>query len=156
MKCCIENCAGEATRKAMCQKHYRRTRTHGDPTKTNRRAARDGKGYRNIDDRGEHVTVAERALGKRLPKGAEVHHVNEDRSDNSPTNLVICPSPRYHALLHIRMRALAATGNANARKCKICHQYGLPGEVTILANGAVYHPKCNRDHVARYAKRSAA
>lgn len=37
-----------------------------------------------------HILVAEKALGRTLPKGAEVHHVNEDRADNRNTNLVIC------------------------------------------------------------------
>ncbi len=151
--CKVAGCDGKATRKSMCQKHYRRNKVHGDPSITNRRSHADGKGYRNAGEKGEHVVVAERALGKPLPPEVVVHHVNEDRSNNAPSNLVICPSTKYHALLHIRMRALAATGNANARKCKICHEYGTPGEVTILSNGAVYHPHCNRAHVAKYAMR---
>lgn len=52
----------------------------------------------------EHIVVAERALGRRLPKGAIVHHVNLDTHDNRPSNLVICPSEAYHRLLHKRMR----------------------------------------------------
>jgi len=146
--CAINGCAGTPTRKGMCQKHYRRQHVHGDPLKTNRRSNADGNGYRQK----VHVMIAEKAIGRPLPRGALVHHVNEDKSDNTPSNLVICPSTEYHALLHIRMRALAAVGNANARKCKICRQYGLPGEVTVISNGTVYHPQCNREHVARYAK----
>lgn len=60
---------------------------------------------------GEHVLIAERALGKRLPKGAQVHHFNEDRSDNRPQNLVICEGRTYHALLHTRARILRAGGD---------------------------------------------
>lgn len=74
----------------------------------------------------EHILVAERALGKPLPDGAIVHHVNEDRLDNRPPNLVICPSDAYHRLLHQRMRALAACGNANWQKCKYCGKYDDP------------------------------
>ena len=54
----------------------------------------------------EHVLVAERALGKPLPKGAIVHHMNCDRKDNRPENLVICPNEAYHRLIHKRMRKM--------------------------------------------------
>jgi hypothetical protein len=39
------------------------------------------KRYRIADGRYEHIVLAERALGKPLPAGAEVHHVNGDKSD---------------------------------------------------------------------------
>lgn len=52
-----------------------------------------------------HILVAEAALGKPLPPRAVVHHVNERRQDNWPTNLVICQDRAYHLLLHNRMRA---------------------------------------------------
>lgn len=52
----------------------------------------------------EHRLVVERALGKALPPGAIVHHVNSDPSDNRPCNLVVCPDHRYHMLLHSRQR----------------------------------------------------
>lgn len=44
--------------------------------------------------------VASQALGKPLPKGACVHHVNGDPADNRPENLVICQDQDYHTLLH--------------------------------------------------------
>ncbi len=152
-KCCVEGCNEDATRKQMCQKHYRRVKVHGDPGKTNRRANGDGKGYLSNDGKGAHVVAAERAIGRALPEGAQVHHVNGDRSDNRGSNLVICPSQKYHALLHIRARALEATGDANKRKCKICRVYDTPAFLTILDNGAVYHPQCNRAHVAAHTMR---
>lgn len=55
--------------------------------------------------RSAHQRVAERALGKPLPAGAEIHHVNGDPKDNRPANLVICQDAAYHDLLHARARA---------------------------------------------------
>lgn len=52
----------------------------------------------------EHILVASDVLGKLLPPGAVVHHINEDRSDNRHSNLVICQDDAYHKLLHKRMR----------------------------------------------------
>jgi hypothetical protein len=82
----------------------------------------------------EHVAVAESALGKPLPIGAEIHHVNEDKSDNRPENLVICPSAKYHALLHMRMRAIAAGHPAHYRRCYVCSTYADPSEMYIKPN----------------------
>jgi HNH endonuclease len=55
----------------------------------------------------EHTLVAERALGHYLPTGAVVHHVDGNKWNNTPTNLVICQDQAYHVLLHKRQRALA-------------------------------------------------
>lgn len=56
----------------------------------------------------EHILVAEKALGKFLPAGAVVHHVNGDVLDNRPQNLVICQDQPYHLLIHRRARQLVA------------------------------------------------
>ena len=69
----------------------------------------------------EHVAVAERALGKPLPRGAEVHHVDGDKRNNACRNLVICQDHAYHCLLEIRARVLVAGGDPNReRLCADC------------------------------------
>jgi hypothetical protein len=66
-----------------------------------------------------HRLRAEQALGHPLPKGAVVHHPDEDPW-NPTARLVICDQA-YHKLLHLRMRVKAAGGNPNTDKiCGRC------------------------------------
>lgn len=70
----------------------------------------------------EHLLVAEKALGRPIPKGVEVHHVDENRSNNTNANLVICNDKVYHKLLHIRKKVFEAGGSPSkdfiCRRCK--------------------------------------
>lgn len=54
---------------------------------------------------GEHVIIAQRALGRALKRGEVVHHINGIKTDNRNTNLLIC-SNSYHRQLHDRMSAM--------------------------------------------------
>jgi len=92
----------------------------------------------------EHILAAEKAIGKSLPKGAVVHHVNENKSDNRNENLVICENTIYHHLLHARKRAYDATGNADSKKCCCCKQWDLPCNMRQLRTrqSVWYHRQC--------------
>jgi hypothetical protein len=102
----------------------------------------------------EHILIAERALGKPLPPGAEVHHVDEDKTNNAPSNLVICPSTAYHRLLHARARALDESGNANNRKCRFCKTWDSPSNLTVDRQNHAYHRRCNTEY--QRSRRQAA
>jgi hypothetical protein len=128
-----------------------RLKAHGDPLAVFNRPRGTGSirtdGYTMHESGGravlEHVLLAERALGKPLPKGAQVHHVDGDRSNNAPGNLVICDSRAYHALLHKRTRALKACGHADWRRCRLCGQWDDPQDLRIYsASGSARHPGC--------------
>lgn len=89
----------------------------------------------------EHIVLAEKALGKSMPMGAEVHHVN-DKLDNS--SLVLCQDRKYHYLLHRRSKALKACGHASWLKCQFCKSYDDPKnlKITLRKDGRgqyVYH-----------------
>jgi len=139
MKCAVPNCDRKTKTAGLCGLHYQRKRRHGDPLAGRRL---NGSGYVteygyvvkhvNYDRKGEHVLVAEKALGKPLPKGVEVHHVNEDKADNRPSNLVICPDRDYHRLLHVRTRAYDACGHADWKRCWHCKQYSDPAEMRMV------------------------
>jgi hypothetical protein len=47
-----------------------------------------------------HTRIAALAYGEPLRSAWQVHHVNEIKFDNTPSNLVICTSRRAHSLLH--------------------------------------------------------
>lgn len=103
---------------------------------------------------GEHVDMAERALGRVLPDGCEVHHVNEIKLDNRPGNLVLCETRAYHGLLHKRARALAACGDASAHRCYLCRGYNDQHDIYITSQGKTRHRACER--AARKAQRRSA
>lgn len=159
-KCVVENCEKKAENKGFCGMHAQRLRRIGT-LDIFRRANGTGNinaaGYVDIrvDNRRtyEHVHVAETALCKRLPAGVVVHHVDENRANNKPSNLVICPDDAYHKLLHRRMEALAITGDANKLKCSICKKYDDPQKVKVTRKRPPIHPQCARDYAnARYAR----
>jgi len=91
----------------------------------------------------EHILVAEQILGKPLPPNAEIHHVNEDKSDNRLGNIVICSDNDYHHLIHQRLRAYKACGHANWRKCNFCKQWDAPENMHVTSSYA-HHLACRR------------
>lgn len=99
----------------------------------------------------EHILIAERALGRTLPPGAEIHHHNGINNDNSPGNLVLCDSRAYHKMLHRRARAHKACGHADWFKCSYCQQYDDPKNMWkrlgYYGRAPFYiHRKCRNDY----------
>lgn len=89
----------------------------------------------------EHRLLVEWSIGHPLSPYNEVHHVNGRRAANIRGNLVACEDHAYHALLHVRARALEITGNVNARKCRLCRTWDVPGK-----NGLVSLVRSGRKH----------
>ena len=82
-----------------------------------------GKQHHLADIRGyayEHRVVAEAKIGRRLRPGEQVHHKNHDKVDNSPDNLEVYPSIKWHRVAHRR--------NTSQRR--------MPDELNILISGA--------------------
>lgn len=87
----------------------------------------------------EHILIAEKALGKPLSPGTQIHH-HGAKDDN--TKIVICENQEYHSLLHLRTRALKACGHVSWRKCTFCKQYDDLANLIIFSGCAAYHKKC--------------
>lgn len=108
----------ERERRALAVLRYSASKTGDKNPMTNKRLSKhhnwkgecdDGKGYKTIktvDGRRMfvHQKIVLDALGlKRLPKGMEVHHIDENPTNNNLDNLVITTS-RGHKALHWRYR----------------------------------------------------
>ena len=68
------------------------------------RKAKLGKGqgvsYEKTYGRHTHRVVAERMLGRPLRKGEVVHHIDRNKRNNDPSNLMVFPSQREHVKWH--------------------------------------------------------
>lgn len=114
--CRIEGCGRVviSNKVGLCNKHHIRLKRYGRMHLIKAERGSDwinAQGYRvfivNGKEKYEHTIVAEKALGKPLPPGAVVHHMNNNPTDNyTPFNLIVCPDQAYHLLLHKRAREL--------------------------------------------------
>lgn len=96
----------------------------------------------------EHVLVVEAVLGRRISGEHPIHHFDEDRTNNSPGNLVVCEDQAYHELLHRRMDALEGCGNPDALRCSICGEWDAEENLAVTqlrgkrARLVAYHRPC--------------
>ena len=76
----------------------------------------DATGYIAKANVRQHRYVMERKIGRKLCKGEEVHHLDNDKTNNSPDNLVLLPSHAEHMSLYhpIHLR------NGYNLKCTVC------------------------------------
>lgn len=145
--CSVVGCGRQHTAKGWCKMHYYRFARNGHLQSLHDGRRLNADGYvrlrRDGKDKKEHVEIAERALGRRLPAGVVVHHANQVKDDNRNGNLVIC-TVAYHQLIHKRMRAKAACGHAEWLRCWHCGEWGPPESMTD--SGGRGHRECGNKY----------
>lgn len=119
-QCSVDGCEKLISGKGLCETHRQRFKKYGDAGSADLRRNKNGegsinsKGYAVLYVKGKykkkHRLIVEKALGKQLAASAIIHHLNGNKADNRPCNLVVCPDEAYHNLLHLRQRQFNYTG----------------------------------------------
>jgi hypothetical protein len=102
----------------------------------------------------EHIYIVWKHTGIEIKHPMCVHHIDGDRTNNNPNNLVVCPDRAYHHLLHRREKALEVVGDPNQRPCNICLQYdevkNLTNRVDKKGEGVYFHFNCRTKYNRYY------
>lgn len=120
MICSIDGCDSAVDSHGLCGKHAQRVRRYGDPhyvtpehqRRANNRSAQlariqqvKSNTYRKRNGRHEHRVVAEETLGRPLLPGEIVHHIDGNKHNNNPSNLLVMAQSdhmREHLAPHAR------------------------------------------------------
>ncbi|MHB2169944.1 HNH endonuclease signature motif containing protein [Alsobacter sp. R-9] len=114
--CCVEGCGQPAREydKTLCRKHGQRMRRYGDPLfvtpeDVRLKRLRDANlanhptvkptTYRKFYGRHEHRVIGEQIAGRKLHRNEHVHHIDGNKHNNDPSNLMVLSSEE-HARLH--------------------------------------------------------
>lgn len=68
--------------------------------------------YPKFFGRHEHRVVAENMMGRKLKSREIVHHIDGDRRNNRPSNLMVFPSQKEHAEWHAKFEFIMRGGDA--------------------------------------------
>lgn len=148
--CSFIGCKEKHEARGLCNMHYlqwRRNRAT-TPRKKSKKGSgwTDKDGYKYFNKTREHIAIAESSLGRKLPKGSVVHHIDGDKGNNKKSNLLVCPSQSYHLLIHKRQRAIEASGNPDYLRCVFCKRYDSP-DLMYSHRTLNYHRKCRNKHL---------
>jgi hypothetical protein len=98
----------------------------------------------------EHTLVLEEVLGRPILPTETGHHINGDKTDNSPGNLILFATKAMHTAFHQRLKAFEACDHWDWRQCWICHRYdGIENLYINPAAQNAYHQDCRKIANAR-------
>jgi hypothetical protein len=70
----------------------------------------EGKTYTKYYGRHAHRVVAEQKLGRKLKKNEVVHHIDGNRRNNNPDNLMVFSSSADHMRYHVQIKKFFEKG----------------------------------------------
>lgn len=88
----------------------------------------------------EHIIVAEQILGRLLADEEVVHHIDHNRSNNSPDNLMIFHSGKDHTCFHYGADVFQidgvwyATPIKHIKICELLRYRDPPGPLCIISS----------------------
>lgn len=85
---------------------YRMTSEVREKLRLSRLGSGKGEGYSKTYGTHTHRIVAEKKLGRKLLKGEVVHHIDKNKRNNKPENLMIFKSQKEHAAWHAREKVI--------------------------------------------------
>lgn len=97
----------------------------------------------------EHILVLEKALGRPILPTEHPHHINSDKTDNSPGNLMVFQTNGMHRSFHERLKAYEECGHWDWRKCVFCHQFDAPSNLITRGKGCCHRSCENANHRER-------
>ncbi len=107
------------------------------------------KGYlrNNATGRMQHVEVWERHHGRRLPSGLQVHHIDGDKRNNDPDNL-LAVDPLTHKRIH---SGCDLRNGVWWKPCGVCGELKPVGanDWYLSSEGWPLYGRCRRCHIAR-------
>jgi hypothetical protein len=120
--CSIKDCSNNASSRGWCSKHHKRWLAHKDPIKMEIGERGKGtifNGYRmfHIKDKKlfEHRIIMEEILGRKLKSNEIVHHIDENRLNNHPSNLQVMIRNQ-----HIGMHTITTFRDKTHKQCTNC------------------------------------